>query len=153
MVAVITFMLVKVLPQVQILYAGLPGAHLPFETVALLAVSNFIIHFWWLVLILLGIGAFFGSRWARTLGGKRVVDKFKMKAWPVGPLFMKMYMARFARTAQTLVSSGVPLIQVLEITGTAVNNVHIEDSIKKAIEKVKGGKALSDSIQRAIQTS
>jgi len=147
MVAVVTFMLVKVLPQVQILYAGLPGAHLPLETRLLLALSHFIIRFWWVVLILLGVAGFFGTRWARTLGGKQVVDKVKMKAWPIGTLFMKMYMARFARTGQTLVASGVPLIQVLEITGEAVNNVHIENSIKKAIEKVKGGKALSDSIQ------
>jgi type II secretory pathway component PulF len=44
----------------------------------------------------------FGSKWARTLGGKRVIDKVKMKAPAFGPLFMKMYMARFARTGATL---------------------------------------------------
>ena len=60
---------------------------------------------------------------------------------------MKLYMARFTRTAQTLVASGVPLLQVLNITGEAVNNVHISNSIAKASEKVKGGKALSDSIK------
>jgi type IV pilus assembly protein PilC len=59
---------------------------------------------------------------------------------------MKMYMARFARTGTTLVASGVPIIQVLEITGEAVDNVHIQKSLGKAIEKVKGGKALSDAI-------
>jgi type IV pilus assembly protein PilC len=69
-----------------------------------------------------------------------------MVAWPIGPLFMKLYMARFARTASTLISSGVPIIQVLEITAGAINNVHISDSLYAAIEKVKGGKALSDSI-------
>jgi type IV pilus assembly protein PilC len=65
---------------------------------------------------------------------------------PTGPLFMKMYMARFARTGTTLVSSGVPIIQVLEITADAVDNVHIANSLHGAIEKVKAGKALSDSI-------
>jgi type IV pilus assembly protein PilC len=70
-----------------------------------------------------------------------------MKAWPVGPLFMKMYMARFARTGTTLVASGVPLIQVLEITANAVNNVHITASIKRATDKVRGGKSLADSLQ------
>src|SRR5690606_12923558 len=79
--------------------------------------------------------------------GKEVIDKLKMRMWPIGPLFMKLYMARFARTGTTLVGSGVPLIQVLEITARSINNVHIERSIKKAIEKVKGGKALSDSIK------
>jgi type IV pilus assembly protein PilC len=60
---------------------------------------------------------------------------------------MKVYMARFARTGTTLVASGVPLLQMLSITAEAVNNVHIERSIKKASEKVKGGKSLADSIE------
>lgn len=147
MAGVLGFMLVKVLPQVQILYDGLPGANLPLITRILLAISSFTIHFWWVILILLVIGIFFGGRWARTLGGKRYVDKLKMTMPPLGSLFMKMYMARFARTGTTLVASGVPIIQMLEITGAAVNNVHIEESIGRAVEKVKGGKALSDSIQ------
>ncbi|HVI60886.1 MAG TPA: type II secretion system F family protein, partial [Candidatus Saccharimonadales bacterium] len=148
MLAVVLFMVVKVLPQVQTIYAGLPGASLPLVTRALLAVSYFVTHFWWLVLILLGLGIFFGSRWARTLGGRQVVDRFKMRAPLIGPLYMKMYMARFARTGTTLVAAGVPLIQVLEITADAVDNVHIADSLNRAIEKVKGGKALSDSLDK-----
>jgi type IV pilus assembly protein PilC len=55
-------------------------------------------------------------------------------------------MARFARTGATLVSSGVPLLQMLQITGDAISNVHVEASLAKAAEKVKGGKALSDSL-------
>ena len=146
MVAVVGFMIVKVLPQVQTIYNSLPGVSLPLVTVILLDVSKFIIKFWLWVIIALGVLTFSGTRWARTLGGKRIVDGIKMKAWPIGKLFMKMYMARFARTASTLVASGVPLIQVLEVTSNAVNNVHISDSIKKAIDKVKGGKALSEAL-------
>jgi type IV pilus assembly protein PilC len=146
MIAVVIFMVVKVLPQVQSIYEGLPGVSLPIITRILLAVSHFITHFWWLVLILLALGAFFGSRWARTMGGRSAIDSFKMHAWPIGPLYMKMYMARFARTGTTLVGAGVPLIQVLEITGDAVDNVHIQASLNRATEKVKGGKALSEAI-------
>ncbi len=147
MVGVVGFMLVKVLPQVQILYDGLPGADLPLLTKVLLAVSTFFIRFWWVMLIIMVVGAFFTTRWARTFGGRRVIDRLKMSIWPVGPLFMKMYMARFARTGTTLVASGVPLIQVLEITGEAVDNIHIKESLGKAADKVKGGKALSDALQ------
>jgi type IV pilus assembly protein PilC len=146
MLAVVTFMIVKVLPQVQSIYEGLPGVSLPLVTRILLAVSHFITHFWWLVIILIALGIFFGSRWARTLGGRSVIDNIKMHAWPIGRLYMKMYMARFARTGTTLVGAGVPLIQMLEITGDAVDNVHIEASLHHAIEKVKGGKALSEAI-------
>ncbi len=146
MLAVVTFMVVVVLPHVQEIYKSIPGANLPLPTVILLFISKIISKFWWLILILLGIGVFFGTRWARTGPGKEVVDKVKMRAWPIGHLFMKLYMARFARTGETLVSSGVPLLQVMSIVSEAVNNVHIARSITAAAEKVKGGKALSDAL-------
>ncbi|MEO8863065.1 MAG: type II secretion system F family protein [Candidatus Saccharimonadales bacterium] len=147
MFVVMGFMVVKVLPQVETLYEGLPGAQLPILTRALLAISHFIIKRWYIVIIILGLLTFFGSRWFKTVGGKRFMDKFKMKAWPIGPLFMKLYMARFARTGTTLVASGVPLIQMLDITGDAIGNVYIKESLDKATQKVKGGKSLSDSLQ------
>lgn len=146
MLVVLTFMIVKVLPQVEELYKGLPGAKLPLVTQILLAIAKFVIKDWWVVLIIIGALIFFSSRWLRTLGGKRLADKIKMRMPAIGPLFMKMYMARFARTGTTLVASGVPLLQVLDITARSINNVYIEDSLKEAIEKVKGGKALSEAI-------
>lgn len=147
MVAVVGFMVVTVLPQVEQIYKDLPGANLPLITKILLAVSHFITDYWWIALILVGLSIFFGSRWARSLGGKEVIDKAKMKAPLFGPLFMKVYMARFTRTGTTLVSSGVPLIQMLEIVARAVNNIHIERSVKTVIEKVKGGKSLSEALK------
>jgi type IV pilus assembly protein PilC len=144
---VVTFMIVSVLPQVKELYKGVKGGSLPFVTRLLLAISDFTIHYWWVVLIVVGAMIFMTSRWVQTLGGKSVVDSIKMKMPPVNQLFMKMYMARFARTATTLVGSGVPLIQTLMITSDAVNNVHISASLDRAIEKVKGGKALSECLE------
>ena len=134
------------MPQVKQLYDGIPGARLPFITRALLAMSNFVISYWWVVLLVVAVIVFLTTRWARTLGGKRLVDRLKLRMWPIAALFSKMYMARFTRTGATLVASGVPLIQVLEITADAVNNVHIEEAIRHATEKVKGGKALSTSL-------
>jgi type II secretory pathway component PulF len=81
-----------------------------------------------------------------SVGGKRFIDKAKMRMWPIGPLFMKLYMARFARTGTTLVSTGVPLIQTLQITSKAVDNYHISKSLDAATEKVKGGKSLSSTL-------
>lgn len=147
MIAVVTFMIVVVLPHVQDIYKGIPGAKLPFLTLALLFISNIISRFWILIVVLLAAAGFFTTRWARTGPGKEVVDKAKMRTWPIGTLFMKVYMARFSRTAETLVASGVPLLQVMNIVSEAVNNVHISRSIDSASEKVKGGKALSESIE------
>ncbi|MFZ1484003.1 MAG: type II secretion system F family protein [Candidatus Saccharimonadales bacterium] len=147
MTAVVGFMIVKVLPQVKLMYENTNSGELPLVTRMLLAVSDFTIKYWWVELLVIALALFFGSRWARTGPGKEVVDKVKMKAWPIGPLFMKVYMARFSRTGQTLVASGVPLLQMLNITAQSVNNVHIERSIRRAIERVKGGKSLADSIE------
>jgi type IV pilus assembly protein PilC len=147
MIAVVTFMVVVVLPHVQDVYSGIPGAKLPFLTVVLLAVSHFISRFWYLIIVFLGVLGFFMTRWARTGPGRDFVDKVKMRMWPIKGLFMKLYMARFARTGQTLVASGVPLLQVMNILSEAVNNVHVGRSINSAAEKVKGGKALSESLQ------
>ncbi len=147
MIGVVIYMLVTVLPQVQVLYEGMPGAELPIFTRLLLFVSAIVKKFWWAIAIVLGIIGFFITRWARTGPGKYAVDKFKMKAPLIGPLFMKLYMARFARTGATLVGSGVPLIRMLEITSEAVNNVHIRASLRAASEKVKGGKSLSRALE------
>lgn len=144
---VVVFMLTTVLPQVKSLYDGLPGTQLPFVTRLLLAVSNAIIKYWWLILIILGIIAFFTTRWARTPGGRQVVDELKLNMWPVKELFRKLYMARFARTASTLSGSGVPMIKMLDTTSKAIGNVHVSKAIMNASEQVKGGKALSESLR------
>lgn len=149
MIGVVGYMLVTVLPQVKILYEGTPGGinKLPIFTKILLAVSDALKEYWWAVLIVVIFMVFVTGKWARTGPGKEIIDRAKMKLPGFGKLFMKMYMARFARTGSTLVASGVPLIRVLEITGKAVSNVHIERSITRATEQVKSGKALSTAIE------
>ena len=146
MLAVVSFMIVKVLPQVEVLYKGIQGAKLPTLTIIMLAISHFIMNFYYVV-ILGAIGSVIAViQIAKTDIGRNVFDRFKMRGWPVSTLFMELYMARFTRMGTTLVSSGVPLLQMLEITGNAINNVHIEGSIRNAVEKVRGGKSLADSI-------
>ena len=147
MISVVIFMLVTILPQVQSLYNSLPGVQLPIFTRILLAVSHAITNYWWLILIILAVMVFMTTKWARTGPGKQVIDRLKMRLPLLGPLFMKLYMARFARTASTLVGSGVPMLKMLSTTSGAINNVHVAASITVAAEKVKGGKSLSDALQ------
>ncbi len=146
MVGVMVFMLRLVLPQVGQLYKDL-NKPLPFITNILLMTSNFIGSFWWLIILVIALLVFMLRRYAATTDGRKNIDTIKMRIPLFGPLFMKMYMARFCRTATTLVSSGVPLLEVLNITAESVNNVNIEASTKKAADKVKSGKALSDALE------
>lgn len=146
MIAVVIFMITIVLPQVQNIYSSLPGVSLPIETRLLLAVAHFIINYWWIVIILIVASALTFRWYRRTLAGRKVIDTVKMHTWPFNHLFMKLYMSRFARTANTLVASGVPILQVMEITADAIGNVNISQSLLKAKDKVKTGKALSEAI-------
>ena len=143
---VIIFMLVTVLPQVEQLYDDL-NQELPFLTSMMLSISDLIFNFWF-VGILLIIAAGWGIyHYVQTESGRKVFDSLKISVPVFGPMFMKMYMARFSRTGQTLMASGVPMLETLRITGNAVNNVNIKASTEKAASKVKGGTALSEALK------
>src|SRR5690606_33622945 len=79
--------------------------------------------------------------------GIKMFDTFKLNMPIFGPMFRKLYMARLTRTGQTLLTTGVPMLDTLRITSDAVNNVIIAKSIDRAADKVKGGKALSAALQ------
>ncbi|OGL34566.1 hypothetical protein A3F65_02910 [Candidatus Saccharibacteria bacterium RIFCSPHIGHO2_12_FULL_47_16b] len=146
LVGVVVFLMTSVLPQVESLYAGLPNVQLPVVTKFLLAITHFLLNFWWLIILVFGGGIFLLVRWVRTRPGRLVYDRFKMRAPAIGPLFMKLYMARFSRVSATLVASGVPLIQVLNTSAKSIGNLHVEAAILRAAEAVKGGKTLSESL-------
>lgn len=150
-VAVVVFLLTTVVPQIELLYQDF-DKELPFLTAILIGIAKFIIGFWWLIVMGVGGLIFFGSRWVQTQPGEAFADKFKMKVPLFGDLFMKLYMARFCRTGQTLMASGVPMLQMLSITARAVDNVHVETAIARASEKVKGGKALSVALKAETET-
>jgi len=145
--AVVIFMMTTILPQVESFYKSLNGAHLPLITQALLVVAHFLIRFWWLLILALGVAAVLSVRWSRSHSGSKVIDELKLKMWPIAPLFRKLYMARFARTGSTLVASGVPMIKMLNTTADAIGNVHVAKSVEEAAELVKGGKPLSEALK------
>ena len=144
---VMLFMLLVVVPQVEKLYSDMHKT-LPFLTAALIAVAKFTATFWWAELILLVGAIYFTRQYAKTGPGTRTFDILKLNMPFVGSMFRKLYMARFTRTGQTLLATGVPMLDMLDITATGVNNTIIEASIRRTAEKVKGGRALSVSLSR-----
>lgn len=143
---VLGFMLFTVVPQVEKLYKDLKQT-LPFITQVMVGAANFVIHFWWLIIIVLGIGTYFFIQYQKTDSGIKHKDMLKLNVPIFGQMFRKLYMARFARTGQTLLNTGVSMLDMLNLTSKAVNNTIIRDSIQRAADKVKGGKALSDALQ------
>ncbi len=146
MVGVIVFMLVTVVPQVGKLYDDL-GQDLPLLTQLMVNAADVLTKYWFFALIAAGIGIYFLRQWGMTESGQRTADALKLNVPMFGQLFRKLYMARFARTAETLMSTGVPMLETLSITQRAVSNKYIADAIGRAAEKVKGGKALSLSLK------
>ena len=145
-IAVVVFMLVMVVPQVEGLYSSL-HKELPFMTKVMVSVAGFLAQFWWALVILLGIGLYFFQQYLKTEAGIRTKDTFKLNVPVFDTMFRKLYMARFTRTGQTLLNSGVAMLDMLRITARAVNNSIIRQGIERASEKVKGGKALSVSLK------
>lgn len=145
-IAVIVFMLLTVVPQVEKLYHDLKR-ELPAVTQVMVTVANFLISFWWLTLIILVVGGYFFAQYLKTNSGIKMIDTFKLKVPIFGQMFRKLYMGRMMRTGQTLLSSGVSMLDMLKITAKAVNNTIIEKSIIRAADKVKGGKALSAALK------
>lgn len=143
---VMAFMLFTVVPQVEKLYKDLKK-ELPFLTQIMVSLADFVAHFWWLIIIVVGIVSYFTMQYLKTDAGVKFKDTLKLNIPLFGSLFRKLYMARLARTGQTLLSTGVPMLDMLRITSGAVNNTIIGKSIDRAAEKVKGGKALSMAIQ------
>lgn len=143
---VMGFMLFTVVPQVEKLYKDLRKT-LPFVTQIMVDVSTFVGNFWWLVLIVAGVGVYFLLQFLKTEAGIKIVDSFKINVPIFGGMFRKLYMARLMRTGQTLLCTGVSMLDTLGISGKAVDNVVIEANVKNVIEKVKGGKALSIAMQ------
>lgn len=144
--AVLAFMLFTVVPQVEKLYEDL-NKPLPFLTQIMVSAANFLASFWWLAIIIAGLAVYFILQYLKTENGQHFKDVFKLRAPIFGKMIQKLYMARFTRTGQTLLGTGVSMLDMLKVSSTAVNNSVIAKSIDRAAEKVKGGKALSAALE------
>lgn len=144
---VLAFMMTSVVPQVRQLYDDM-GETVPGITQVLVDVSDFFGNFWWLVLIIL-VGVVGGCVYAvkRTPVGRKVMDSIKIHVPIFGGLFRKLYVSRFARTAEMMLATGVPMLDSVAIAIDATNNVVVEEEYRKVLEPIKGGKALSGALK------
>jgi type IV pilus assembly protein PilC len=145
MIAVFGIMMIFVIPKLTQIYTDF-GAELPFATRALMDISGFFVNFWWLLTIF-GFGGFtFFQKWKKTTKGAVAFDKFLFKLPIIGQLKTKIVLTEFSRTLSLLLSSGVSLINSLDVVSEAISSILYRESLKRAAKKVEKGVSLSHAI-------
>jgi type IV pilus assembly protein PilC len=144
---VITLLLWKVVPIFATLFAGL-GVDLPLATKIVIGLSNFIGSiFGLLILVALGAGIFGLKVWYGTKQGRFVLDTIVLKLPVLGVLMRKIAVARFTRTLGTLISSGVPILEGLDITARTAGNAVVERALQQVRKSLEEGKSLTEPLR------
>ena len=149
-IVVIYIILWKVIPVFASLFESL-GTQLPFLTQVIVNLSRFIGRFWWLIGLVVFGGIFAIRQYYQTDAGRYQIDKIMLKLPVIGVLLRKIAVARFCRTLGTLLSSGVAILESLEITARTSGNAVIEEAILKVRKDVEEGKSLAEPLARTEQ--
>jgi type IV pilus assembly protein PilC len=149
-IAAIAVIMIVVIPQFQQIFIGLlgPGELLPLPTRIVMGISNFLAGWGGLALLVTIIGVSVGtSFYYKTPRGRWQIDKILLKLPIFGSILRKVAVARFSRILSTLLSSGVPILQSLEITAKTAGNVIVEDAILKVRAGVERGENFVDPLK------
>lgn len=145
MIVVMVVMMIFVIPQLSVLYQNL-NIPLPFATQVVMAISNFIIAFWPLVIGLVVAGVVALQRWGKTDSGKYVLDSVKLKLPIFGNLIRKTVMAEFSRTFGLLVGAGTLVVQSLNESADTTGNVIYKSAINEVAKRVEKGVSIGDAM-------
>jgi type IV pilus assembly protein PilC len=142
-VAALLFMTVVIIPQFAAFFQEVgSGAQLPLATQIAMGVSLLIRHYWAAAILLLLVLGYALRAYARTPAGRERYDRLKLRLPILGPVYKKIVIARFSRTLGTLVASGVPIMQALEVVSHAIDNVEMG----RAVDAVRAGIREGESI-------
>jgi type IV pilus assembly protein PilC len=149
-IAAVAVIMVVVIPQFQNIFLGLlgPGEQLPLPTRIVVAISNFLAGWGGLAVLVAIIGTAVGIRfYYKTPSGRKVIDRILLKLPVFGKILQKIAVARFSRTLSTLLSSGVPILQSLDITARTAGNIVIEEAIISVRTGVERGESFVDPLK------
>jgi type IV pilus assembly protein PilC len=146
-IGIVSAMLLFIVPTFETLYESLGGT-LPLPTRILMGASNMLRRFFLVVVLLAGALVFLFRKWKATQKGRYQWDRFKLKVKVFGPLFHKSALSRFSRTLATLIRSGVPILQALEIVAETVNNAVISRAVRDVQDSVREGESLATPLSK-----
>lgn len=146
-ISAVTFLLTFVVPKLSGVFKDM-GAALPLPTVMLLAISGFIGKYWWELIMGIALIIFSIKKWMQTEKGQYMFDSFRLKAPYMGVLVQKIVGARLSRTLGTLLGGGVPILEALEITSSALGNRVSSEALINARGNVRQGETLHSSLSQ-----
>jgi general secretion pathway protein F len=147
-VAVITLMMVVVVPQVSAIFADFNQA-LPWNTRLLIFASTAVVDYWWLLFIGFGGAIYLFRRWLKSEKGRATWDARILKFPIVGKLQIMIAVARFSRTLATLLASGVSLLTALDIARNVLGNTELMRVIEEARVSIREGESISAPLKRS----
>ncbi len=147
-IAILSFLLVFVVPKVVRIFDELQQA-LPIPTVILIAVTDFLGDYWWLILVVVVGGILALRQYAATEKGHQTYNRMILRIPLTGKLLRIIVTTRFARTLAILLNSGIPLLQSMDIAKAVVNNVVISDAIESAKEGIREGESIAEPLRRS----
>lgn len=142
--AVMILMFTMIIPQMKGMLEG-AGTEIPTFTKIVFWISDMLVRFGLFIPVILIIVGFVVYARVKTPGGREALDRLKIKVPLFGKMFKKVYLARISDNIDTMLTSGVPIVKSLEITGSVVENAIYEKIIKETAEAVKSGAQLSDA--------
>lgn len=144
-ITVMILMFTMVIPKISAILVE-SGVEIPIYTKVIMAISNLLVSYGFILLAVLMVVGFFVIRYVRTPEGHIAYDRFKLGIPFVSSLFKKLYLARLSDNMSTMLSSGIPIVHSLELTSNVINNAVYQAVVADAIDSVKGGKTLSESL-------
>jgi type IV pilus assembly protein PilC len=146
--AAIAVLLIFVIPTFQNMFAS-ANLELPLPTRVVIGMSQLLIGYWWVLIAAIGGAVFAFRQYYATSDGRRRVDGMLLKAPVLGDLLRKSAVSRFTRTLGTLVSSGVSILEGLEITAKTAGNRVIHDAVMESRQSIAGGETIAAPLEKS----
>lgn len=144
----ITVLMIGVVPNVVTIFDQMDQA-LPWYTQLLIASSDFMASYWWLLALTIALGTYLFRRWKKTPTGRLRWDGFLLRLPVIGKLILMLSIARFARTLSTLLSAGVALLSAMDIVKAVLGNAVLEKVVADATGSIREGQSISEPLKRS----
>jgi type IV pilus assembly protein PilC len=147
-IVAIAILLVFVIPTFEEMFAS-ANLELPFATRLVIGASGFLLGWWWAIIVVAVVAVVAFRQWYGTPVGRRSVDQALLRAPVLGDLLRKAAVSRFTRTLGTLISSGVSILDGLEITAKTAGNMVIHDAVMKSRQSIAGGETIAGPLEQS----